>query len=773
MPFNKAERHMDVCIDLYRNIENHTIYDTYQSTSSFVSGGLRLVMHQDSIAVLMSRYQGIKYYRDWLVEQTARKIEKGLIEKNVKKKIYDQNIISGMQADGGHPKPVGVETPISQAGLDSLVIAIKARAASIETEKLDKAVDSFQDYVGAEMSRAYGGAYGDDQLNQIQVNYDFHAEMKLGAYGKDFKVDDFRNILLTEFTENKEKIDLKQEEGIKKILTKDGIDNVAFWSNLPSIFNILTSQEADKVKIEEAIMQATVDPVEYALNQLRNDPNIAVELEISEKQCVLEGKGSQDNAVIFLPKDVMRIPFHLQEEEIKKLVKSYIEAIIATCSGSEKFYKAKTKGGLDGLIQGYSEDVQGFIWKKWSTLQYTNVIKNIKIKLPKAQAQTYEAMGEVIFSLYNQIAELGLHVSIHETAAKEWLTSNEVTELPDKGDTGVIQVAAFLLTERYVDVCKSKGLQGKATAIAKLSPLLATIRGIVTTIKGSKDKLDKALESEGNGSNEALEATGKSFENILKVGSVFGEFALALTGLNLASAIAAIPGFAKEAYNAIKLRTAAKADLVTAENSLKKVMEKINRGEVSPENLKEKGSLETKIFALGVVLTKKLRQFIWDIVEILKRILSICSTIFKLTGIAAVAGFSLDIIKTAINAIQQSYFLGRAIYKKYHGTKGVDRHAAADKFIVDAFDTEQLYAAEIIIKTGANKGVINSHLSDMRDARGFIQQIKEMKSNEQLALQSCRSAININLFKALSSKPQASLTRLLFPGSGFIKSMTS
>ena len=772
MPFDLAERNMETCRRVVNAIDNHSIFVTYPTVNDFISRQNDLAQLASSEAILISKYNGIKYYRDWLIENIAGKIDAGAVQKGNNDLEYTTNITNAL---GNHPKPVDEGNPVVGAAINLLVAEIKQKAANIEAENRADALARFQDYVIAEMNRAYAGDYASGQEEAtMEEMYNIDAPAALGAFADQYDTASFLNAMKEKFGEDAKAIDGLHKRQMRELLS-DGITKTPFWQGFPSDYDLLAGDGlSDKKKVEQVLLKGKADPIEFALNKIRTNPvGYGIEMETGEKTVQLEGVNNDiANKGIILPEDVIRISFHNIEGDIRDSLQAFIDIIVANSADVQDLLNAPNYQTLKNGLDDFAPEMQTFIWITWSQKNYELLINNIKgIKLPPKNNYTYDNTGHVIINLVDEVHKLGLHPSVHDEAAMKYLLDHGVRTLPTQDDTDVINIAKFVVTERYADFCAAKNIEGKAVAIAKTSALLATVNSIVRAVKGSEGKLNDALNAEPNNAEEALDAAKDGFIELFSIGDVLADFALTVTGLNIASAVATIPGFVNEAKKAMDLRQEAKTEMNKWTEELEKLNTAMeNDANVHAVNLQNKVDYESKIFALGVVLTKKLRQFIWDIVEILKRVLAICSTILKITGVGAVVGFSLDLIKTTINAIQQSYFLGRAIYKKRKGTKGLDRRAAADQFVKDCFVGGERYAAEIIVKTGANSKVSNENMKAITDPDAFLLQITEMSHNSPQELAACKSVILTDLFKALSSKPTATLSRLLFPGSGFIKS---
>ncbi len=771
MPFSDLEKHMDVCRELYTKIATHQIYVDYPSPTAFVSNAMKLVSQPDSVSILAEFYNKIKAYRDWIVEDVVQKILNDDTIRDDDSARYTANIVAQL---GQHPKPVDEADSITEAAKNLLIKQIKEQASAeyIARENRENAIRALQDYVTAEMNRMNAGDYEyGKETETLENKFNKKVGDVLGDYFQDYDTNALKESMMGTFLENKQTIDELQEAALNSFMDT-GMKGAKFWVDLASDYDMTAEQGplSEEKKVANAIVQATEDPIDYAINKIeKNASQYGMEMNVKEVRYTLVGLNNVDDKIIFYPEDVIRVPFHIIQPTFYENIRAYIDGVVSESTTFSQYYILDSYKKLEKAIKGYTPSIQELIWKTWSTMNLNRLKNTIRITIPTER--TYNTMADLVVELYDKVIDLQLHPSMTEQAVIAWLKENDIDELPTQG-SGVAAVAKFLVTERYEDFCKSKNLVAKTTAVAKTSALLATVKSIIDTITKSQPNLDKALNAESNSANEALSAFRDKFTKLLDIGTEFAGFAAAVGGINLGSALVAIPGFAAEAKKAIDLRATAKRELIAAEAQLLEATRALqDPANVNAATVANKTKIESKIFALGVLLTKKLRQFIWDIVEILKRVITICSTILKITGVGAVVGFSIDAVKALINLIQQSYFLGRAVYKKYHNTKGVDRHAAADQFINDAFEDEDAYAAGIIIQMGANKGVVDEHLSSCTHQDGFVQQIYEMKTNNELVtLASCKKAMNANLFKALSSKPAATLTRLLFPGSGFIKS---
>lgn len=770
MPFNQLERNIQKCNEIYKHIRTHRIYVDYPTLGNFMQnlGTIRLM--PESVGTLMMLYNGIKYYRDWIVDQTVKKIEQNTIQKSDDEPTYTANIRAGL---GAHPKVVDEADPIDADAITLLITEIKAKVANVAREKRKESLVAFQNYVTAEMNRMHAGDYPvEGELDEIKATFEAKAAEALGEHVDDYNIAAIKAAMIAEFEANAKEMRKIGTNSYKVFISGEGLGHPDFWADFKTDSNRSADLTPENL-VADILINGNEDATAYAIDRVkRNLYPYVRHFSINEKRHeLLSLVDTIENEEIYLPEDEMLLPNDGLDDDLLQATTTFIHTVAENYAVHNDWYNIPTADLLMEAIGELAPDVKDMIWKRWSEIHYEGLIKNIRFRVPKDP--NFDQANTAIVNLFENLDDLNLHPSVHDTYAMAWMAHNKITQIPIVDNAGPIAIARNMLSERYRDIANAPGFEGKSTAIAKYATLFATVNSMINTIKGSKDSLNRALGTESAGGREALDAAGETFSELFNIGSTFADFALTITGLNIGAAIGAIPGFVSEARDAIRLRKKAKDQRVEAEAALDALnIELEQEVNIHAVNLKKKGALESKIFALGVVVTKKLRQFIWDVVEILKRVLTICSTILKITGVAAIGGFVIDGLKTLINAIQQSYFLGRAIYKTRKGTKGVDRHAAADIFVNDAFDEKDKYAIEIILDTEANKGVENEHLAMITSVDAFKLQLVEIESNSEAEYLSCRKAINTNLFKALSSKPAASLARLLFPGSGFIKSFT-
>jgi len=313
------------------------------------------------------------------------------------------------------------------------------------------------------------------------------------------------------------------------------------------------------------------------------------------------------------------------------------------------------------------------------------------------------------------------------------------------------------------------GMKGKATNFSKIFAPMTAIKGAVD---GLQSGLDKAKEGEPffEGEDHKIDWSA-TLTGAAEAGEVLLDF---LTGAGIAVAVVGIKRLGGDAIKmfgmwkkAKKNRRDVAAEIAGAESS-----------EVAiPSGRLVK--LRQRYTALTLATNNHLRRFITAGVEILKRLIGIVGAVLKLMGVTYLFGLSLSLLKSVMHLFQNAYYMGRAIYKRMKGIKGVARRETAAFFVQEAIKGEP-YALTIMLDSkilGASdfdKFKFNDGEDKVTDYKDLSSEIKiynflAVKANDESYGYELQETMKSTLFGILASKPTADLRVTMFPGLGAIK----
>lgn len=181
---------------------------------------------------------------------------------------------------------------------------------------------------------------------------------------------------------------------------------------------------------------------------------------------------------------------------------------------------------------------------------------------------------------------------------------------------------------------------------------------------------------------------------------------------------------------------------------------------------------------LKYVERKKRNQLIAYFVKILNACIGILATVLELTGVGAVVGGGLDLLKSSVNLSMSAYYTTKAIVKRVRGTKGKARSENAKYFVEEAWKGE-LHALKVVWKSGAYKACpslydtkynLKTYVSDI--VAGIDLKFDDFKERFEQAKQEgiitkpvfenpLFSKMYKRLFKKLASKPDLAWMEVL------------
>lgn len=320
----------------------------------------------------------------------------------------------------------------------------------------------------------------------------------------------------------------------------------------------------------------------------------------------------------------------------------------------------------------------------------------------------------------------------------------------------------------YCDgVYTGDGAKGKLVNVSKIFAPFTAIKGAIDTLKGA---ITKAKEGSAFFEEDHNIDWGGTLLNAADAGDALLD---ALTGCGVVVAVAGIVQLGRDAGTTYTFWKDAKSARKLAAQEL----EVAESADILPGG--KLLTLQQKYTSLTLAVNNSLRRFITDCVEILKRLIGIVAAALKFMGLTYIAGVSLSLLKGVMHLFQNAYYMGRAIYKRMKGIKGVARRESAEFFVQEAI-TGKPYALTILLDSKIlakakfdtykrNDGA--DQVTDYTDISLEIKIYKLLKDkipNQNYGKQFRKDLVD-ELFGTLSVKPAAQLSITMFPGLGVFK----
>lgn len=781
MPFTEVLAKLEQCNVIYRKTDTHQIFAEYPTEDLFHAYLKTRFFQLNSVEILLQRYRGIEYYRNWLIERTVKQISSEAIE----------NTTEGItKALGKHPKPAVEGDQLYAGTTNRLIQEIQSEAAKEVVRKRNAALLEVQDYVTTNINAVFSGVL---DMDELMKNFDDDITERLGSFAGNYRWGTLKDKVKAAYDDTVTELSEAIDEDITN-LRDDHMASVEFWGNMESEYEENEQDNSAPAKIGGKILAATEDVILYAKEQIITETLVRRKCPYLGEMVAITGV-DVDNEKI----EIVANELSVDEADVEEKIADTVLLFIKTCTSGKigsiiglldapTFVKFNQKAEASKMVKG--KDAYNMAWELWTkrhkgALQtpINKCTKPPKIKEQDTEQEEYQKWLDKEEIVFAKAVELGIHDKYLPEAILGWYQYHKIIQIP-VNEGGLKKAVETILFRDRVNDYKNAGA---GVTVGKVAPIFAMISDIVNRSKNDAGTLDAALKAEPT-SKSSSEILG-GFAQVFTLENVLTTIAKnVIPGFSFVAAIAVIPSLAEEAKTAWGARKMAKDQYDKVSTDLTELNKQMESDvHIHARNIEKKAELEAKKFTLGVVITKKLRQFIWDIVEILKRVMGICATILKILGITALAGFSIGAIKSAIHAIQQTYFIGRAVYKAFKGTKGADRRAAANRIADDAFGTPpEDYALDLIVKLKAHHGIsesittakslttkvngvtaggdIRTAILNMRSDSSDIEHIPNREAE-------MKAEIKSTLFKKLSSKPTASISRLLFPGMGGVSNV--
>lgn len=529
--------------------------------------------------------------------------------------------------------------------------------------------------------------------------------------------------------------------GMTRILSVDD-----FWKNMKV-------REQDKSRqylnsdypIAEFIKDAGEDIIEYVKGKISKAP-LHAKVKAERKKI----DGIQCLKGVFLPKKKVKVFGNkiLYEVAVEDAIMTLMMVISPQIYGAE----TKTAKELNKKLEKVSSHAVPLLYGCYQMNSSQSIVNEAN--------EVVEEGGMDGFKAYvDYLAERGLKLHVCANYAKEYLDNNGLNDVPERDNEMNLVKATY---SNVLDYCHgvfdSKNISDALTKGAKILPVFAGLTTSMNQLKKGIKATDanSGFFDEPSGASSVMGHTVNIGEAIAEVGDIFG-------GIGIVSAITGIVKLVKNIKNASSLYSEAKKHKKNVEAKLKTV----------DDYSEEKSKLSIQLIGLRLAVNNKLRQIIACGVEILKRVMGIVATILKWCGVTYLAGLSVSLIKGVIHVFQNLYYVGRAIYKKMKGIKGLQRRETASQFLNDVFlpNHEGDYAIELMLSM------------DLFNTREILKLIREASENEPTTVKEVRdlftnllakgywtgkfkNELKETLFQLLSSKPKPDLFVALFPGLG-------
>lgn len=418
-------------------------------------------------------------------------------------------------------------------------------------------------------------------------------------------------------------------------------------------------------------------------------------------------------------------------------------------------------------MENVSNFATPYLFGSFQTNRAQGLMASIQVKLEEKEGDS--SYGEKLKKMVTYMGKEGVLLDLCAVHAEKYIREKEQQDtLPEEADSQTFVKASASNVYAYCEgVYKANGWKATVKKGAGVFPAFAAITGVISNLKKG---ITKAKTNQDFFSKPGASIVDNSVFTTLQGAVVsVGDF---LGGIGIGLAIGGIYKLIKNILSAKKFYSAAKKEKLAVEKKLEDV------DELSPDGVR----LSTKLVGLRLTVNNKFRQIIACIVEVLKRVMGIVATVLKWLGVTYLAGLSLSLIKGVIHLCQNLYYIGRAIYKRMKGIKGLQRKQTAYRFVEDATkcspNGEGDYAVELMLKSGmfnnpAVKGVISKlnysvNPDSIQNVRILFAEMVEAKEMTEDFRRVMRDA----LFGLLSSKPTPQLVLALFPGLGGATTLT-
>lgn len=553
-----------------------------------------------------------------------------------------------------------------------------------------------------------------------------------------------------------------QEESLKTVTEIDlrGIGEDTYWTDLKidsTAYAIDFSSKAFLGMKEglKRILQADEDLVDYITRKLLGDtpePFITKEaIQISDLSI-----GAQITISSY------EFPYDLEQyqENIEREVKVMLGVLLGAFYGNiEKI------SDFLALVEKMSIHIKPIIYQQWSK-QKVSTLDRVIQKIQEQSGSSEAKLAPLVKALnsHDDVPFESKALVLQKYIEDNKLESTVVAQYFELtgGGLGIGAAVKAGVVAYCEQVLKGDGFKETMMNVTKATPFTSMVLGVVRGLKINIEKAETGepfFEEDANA--DFLESWG-TLEGGLH------EAIDAFTGLGIVVAIKGLQKLIPDAKNAWGFWKAAK------EHRKEKRLEKQRLMESEEGQGKRIVDVEMQIIALTVAVNKQLKKMIACFTEILKRLIGIVAAIFKLLGVTYLVGVTLSMIKTVLHSIQNLYYIGRAIYKRVKGTKGVARRAAAAEFVASALNNEEyaidlIRVSKIINKECIEQVTLQEGVEIPTTYEEINQFIKDVCFNQDAAYRvRLEKELTSRLFQYLSSKAAPALANLLFPATGTV-----